>query len=468
MKKAAIVLLIAGVIFACNQMQNDDDDISSPSPSADNMVFCDSGSASVICSYLPIDVDTVFGVGYDSDLDSARQRLFDVFSWQTFVALNWPANAAGNPIGKHINSYPDAPRVWETYQDPSVVFGGGSQELLLHAGSAKQENMKFFYMDSKSPKALMPVRGFKEADGHPLIDRNLNFTLYEIKMNPTEVNFVTTYKLTTKDSIYSYWQSHNNEFKLPPSDSATRDPGTIEIKAAWRMLFPNKGDDTNRYYCRNALIYIDSAHTTNHKLLLVRAKVGLVGLHIIRKTAKFGERMIWTTFEHIDNTPDSPQEAQMNPNKKWSYYNSLCVNCVPNDTPAFQNGDNKIYRWDPDTPYARRYAVNAPSQPQIGKFGTQAVRVYPIYQYTEAISNVWRAKLKGTIWANYRLIGSQWQLAESFPPPNAPALLGNTTLETYIQPTASCITCHGDFASFDFKGNKIMTDMSFIFPIHAK
>jgi hypothetical protein len=467
MKKAAIVFLLAGVIFACNQNQNDDG-VGSPSPSADNMIFCDSGSANSLCSYLPIDVDTSFSVGYDSDLDSARQRLFDMFSWQTFVALNWPSNAAGQPIGSGIESYPDSARVWETYQDPAQVFNTSTQQLMLHLGSAKQDGIKFFYMDSKAPQALSSIHGFKEADGHPLIDRNLNFTLYEIKMNPTEVKFVTTYKLTTKDSIYSYWASHNNEFNLPASDSATGDPGTIEVKASWRMLYPAQGDDTSRFYCRNALVYIDSAHTVNGKPLLIKVKVGLVGMHIVRKTAKFGVRQIWSTFEHIDNTPDNAQEAQMNTKKKWSYYNQLCLNCVPNDTPAFQVGDNQVYKWDSAAPYAARYAVSAPSQPALGKFGTQAVRVYPIYYYTEKINQAWRAKLKGSVWANYRLIGSQWQLAESFPPPNAPAMLGNTTLETYIQPTASCITCHGDFAAINFKGNKILTDMSFIFPVYAK
>ncbi len=464
MKKLIIVLLLAGIVYACNQMQ---DDTATPPYSGPGTKFCDSGS-NVLCSYLPVDVDTTFSVGYDSFLDSVRQPPFDQFSWQTFVALNWPANSSGNPIGNSIGDNPDSMRVWEYYTDPAEVFGAANSTLLMHLGNAKQSHVKFFFRDSKSPNQLLPVKGFREADGHPLIDRNLNFALYEIKMNPTEVSFVTTYNLTTKANIETYYKAHNNEFKLPSSDSTNGNPGTIEIKAAWRILDVSKGDDTTRFYCRNAIIYIDSAHVVNNKPLVIHAKVGLVGMHIIRKTQKFG-MMIWSTFEHIDNTPDSPQEAQMDNKKKWSFYNPECLNCVPNDTPAFQEGDNKRYRWDSVAPYAARYAVKAPSQVTAHPFGTQAVRVYPIYEYTNRINEAWRAKLKGTVWYNYRLIGSQWQSAETFPPPNAPALLGNTTLETYIQPTASCITCHGD-AGFKAPsgGFTIKTDLSFIFAFDPK
>jgi hypothetical protein len=61
----------------------------------------------------------------------------------------------------------------------------------------------------------------------------------------------------------------------------------IEIKASWRILLPATGDDTSRYYCRKATIFIDSLHTRNHKpLLITNVTVGMVGMHIVRKTAK--------------------------------------------------------------------------------------------------------------------------------------------------------------------------------------
>ena len=64
------------------------------------------------------------------------------------------------------------------------------------------------------------------------------------------------------------------------------------------------------------------------------------------------------------------------------------------------------------------------------------------------------------MWANYRLINSQWQggienpLTENG---NIPRFLSNTTLETYIQDNASCLDCHryattavGQDANFSF------------------
>jgi len=461
MRKLTLVLLLIAAVYACTEMQSE-------VPGSSDMKFCDSVANGGLCSYLPIDVDTSFSVGYDSDLDSAKQRLFDIFSWQTFVALNWPADNNGNPIGNSIGDYDTLMRVWEYYRDPADIFGNEPQ-LVIHLSAAKQQSHKFFYMDSKSPSALHQGDSteFKEADGHPLIDRNLNFAVYEIRVNHVEDTFITNHNLTTIKGIDSFYNS-SGEISLPESDSASRNPGAMEIKAAWRILDVSKGDDPSRYYTRNAIIYVDSSSSMNNKPLMINAKVGLVGMHIIRNTKKFYQNQIWTTFEHIDNTPDDIQGAQMDTSKKWSFYNPLCLNCPLNDTPILAKTDNGVYRWAATPPYAKHYAVGAPSQ-SFGKiFGTQAVRQYPVYKYTEQINKIWQAKLKGTVWANYRLIGTQWQQAESHPPPNAPHFLANTTLETYIQKDASCISCHG-FAGVKLpNGNYIRTDFSFLFYFNAR
>ena len=91
----------------------------------------------------------------------------------------------------------------------------------------------------------------------------------------------------------------------------------------------------------------------------------------------------------------------------------------------------------------------------------KVVRSVPIYRETDEVNEEWRAKVAGTVWANYHLIGSQWSVVLDQPPPQPiigiPAVLGNTTLETYIQPTASCVNCHnfaqtafGQSADFSF------------------
>ena len=61
--------------------------------------------------------------------------------------------------------------------------------------------------------------------------------------------------------------------------------------------------------------------------------------------------------------------------------------------------------------------------------------------------------LKGTVWANYMLISTQWPTNATSPtdPTGAPAptFLANTTLETYIQgsvpqSSSNCIACHNN------------------------
>jgi len=471
MKKFIVIFAIAGIIFACNQVRKE----SAKSSSGIYNAFCDSSSPNSPCSVIPFDVNEKFGIGYDSFLDSIHQPPFDVFSWQTFIALNWPSNAAGKPIGTSIADSANAPRVWEHYLDPAEVFGHSTPGLTFRLGVAKNSGQKFFYMDSKAPHPMLngtffdvnKLKGFQEADGHPLIDRNLNFALYEIKMNPVESSFTIAHNLTTVQGIYNWGIKNNNNINLPASDSASNNIGSMEIKASWRILVPALGDDTTRYYCRRATIFIDSLHTRNHKqLILTNVQVGLVGMHIIRKTGKVSNKEIWSTFEHVDNTPDNPQDAQQS-NRQWSFYNPACLNCTPNAAPDTLKGDNGQYIWDIKMPYAHRYGVKAPGQALKDSFGAQAVRVYPIYKYTELINQLWQQELKGTVWANYRLIGSQWQQSEINPSPTAPNFLANTTLETYIQSTASCINCH-NYATVSFNNQTIATNLSFVYPVYAK
>lgn len=479
MKKLIAILALTGIValtWTCNHDKKDQD------PAIYNR-FCNGSPANNLCPYLPYDVNEAFTLGYDSFLDSLHQIPFDVFSWQTFVALNWPSDSAGKPVGDNLSDHPGSPRVWEHFTDPATVFGHSNTQLLLQLGSAGKNGQKFFYMDSKAPLPLLrnntidmsllthnKLKGFLEADGRPLIDRNLNFVLYEIKLNPVETQFIVSNKLTTVQGIYDYASQSGTGagIELPPSDSASGNPGMIEIKASWRILVPALGDDTSRYYCRRATIYIDSLHTRNRQpLVLTNVQVGLVGMHIVRKTAKVSANQIWTTFEHIDNTPDDPQQAQQN-SQQWSFYNPACLNCPPNTAPDTLAGDGGRYIWETTMPYAGPYAVTPPGQVPTDSFGTQAVRVYPIYRYTEMVNRLWRNKLTGTVWTNYRLIGTQWKQSEVESAPTAPHFLANITLETHDQITASCISCHGGASVIYNNTDTIKTDLSFIFTFYAK
>ena len=101
---------------------------------------------------------------------------------------------------------------------------------------------------------------------------------------------------------------------------------------------------------------------------------------------------------------------------------------------------------------------------------TQVQRAYPVYYCTEELNQLWQNKLKsiGSVFANYKLVGSQWNKfnAESVPRISAPFYLANTTAETYIQSKGSCISCHYSAKIKKSKGSKsdeyIKTDLSFV------
>jgi hypothetical protein len=82
----------------------------------------------------------------------------------------------------------------------------------------------------------------------------------------------------------------------------------------------------------------------------------------------------------------------------------------------------------------------------------------------------WQKKLEGSVWSNYRLIGSQWFSTHNEPifgvppPPPAPPLLANTAIETFMQGTSNCIECHnGSTNTSSFAPDTLRYDFSFLF-----
>jgi hypothetical protein len=474
MKKTVFLILVLAAV-ACQKQTAPKNDLIAENVDSNNcfdltkVYFCED-KTDAFCPKLPLDVKNIntpngsFGFGYTSTLSPEFQPSFDIFSWHTFVALNWPADASGNPTG-NLTDHPEALRVWEHYTDVNSLFKANTNALLAAENIANKKPTRFFYLDSKAPTAEVNPSSFLQADGYPLIDRNLNFVVFEEKVNPTEEKFIKDNELTTKKGIDAYYNAHNRTFEMPVNTETL--PGAMEIKASWRILDTTKGDDLSKYYHQNAVIYISDESSANGQEFTVNCVVGLVGLHIVRKTKTFGE-WIWSTFEHVDNVPDNPQQAQNNREKQWSFYNPECLNCEPNTPPPHVAGDtvnNKVmYRWNATPPYAARYAQSVAGE-KGSDFGTQVSRAYPVYYCTEQLNKIWQNALakQNSVFANYRLIGSQWTKTDSpVKAPNAPHFLGSITAETYMQISSSCITCH-DFAKITYEKDTIKTDFSFIF-----
>lgn len=398
------------------------------------------GNPNKLSSFVPHDVDFVQLQNGYSTLTAECQTTFDYYSWQLFVALNWPAYSNGKPMPL-LTSSNTAPRVWEFYTDPHDVFNPSHTKKLQLLTSAHGEDVLTMMFKSDLSDT---INGYLQAfPQDPLIDRNLNFVTYEIRVNKDWVNYVTKNRLNT---ISGQERFVNKKKPVMFTEGYYSDTthntggviGAMEIKAAWRILDTTKGDNPNRYYSKHVVIYMDTSHTTNGQPLIIHALVGLVGFHVNHYTQTKGNDGIWTTFEQVDNAPAAP--VSPTDTTQYSFFNSGCTNCPVNTPPSLVDSQ-KVYKWSPNPPYASAYAYN-------GKYGTQVERIDSIFYATENVNKIWRAKLKGTIWANYKLIGTQWLNAEDSRPGNVlgiPQQLVNTTLETYIQgkPIGSCMNCHG-------------------------
>jgi hypothetical protein len=412
---------------------------------------CNLDAPVVFSSNVPHDVDVNLTAGYQG-LTPTTQPCFDIFSWQSFVALNWPANPDGSPSQGPITSDISAPRVWEYYKQPSEVFGT-NEHLLPFGGIYRAEpGLKGFYTFTKLSNTLaansnLPA-SIKQATGQPLIDKNLNFALFEVHLNKDEVDYLVNDSLTTIEG------QKGKTIKFP-AGSVKGPTGAIEIKASWKILEPGK-DDTSKFYKRMAVIYVPPSESATGKALYLKELVGLVGMHILHKTEKF-PFWVWTTFEHVD---DAPQEAAAKTaGNNFSFFNPACTGCTYNNAPTPSAGNK--YLWQATKPYAKLYATDS-------LYGTQAVQLDTIYGPTETVNKKWRKALAdvGSVFANYRLVGSQWSVVQDAPPFDtvpAPTNLTNITLETFIQPSSCTMTCH-KFAK-DAVGKP--SDFSFI-PGHAR
>jgi hypothetical protein len=378
-----------------------------------------------------------------------EQVNFDLYSWLTFIALNWPADPKScgpNPQESILSG--KGPVVWETYLQDSDVFvaPGGSPSPWCPQSSpqALAQGMerlpqkvrelsestgvrRFVHQDAKVSKRLAQrFPGIEQAVGGPLTDQNGRFARYEIRLNEDEYNYLI------KNTLWS----HNGQvgFKGPvsfPSGPSSYGPvGPIEIKAAWKVL--GQGDDPGRFYTIEAIVYNDE--TGEPSPGPNPAKVGLVGFHISHKTL-LQQDWIWSTFEQEDNL-----------------------------TRSFSNPSCPPAQCPPDVQTAKKpYTELNPNGSPINK-PVQVTRVNPIPDPPTALNQHFQKILGNSPWSHYQLVSTQWVGEKGTLP--KPPFLANTVQETYVQgpsppsdgpipypqkgynpfskqASASCMKCHG-------------------------
>lgn len=393
------------------------------------------------CAVLPVDFP-----------GAIEQGGFDLFAWLSFVAVNWPVDPATctADAGASILSGTPAP-VWLSYASDTGVFvpagqspapwcaqgagtaqGLGGAEKRMQALSAQRaarvallpEKVRalaeahpqvtlFLSHDAKGAGLLhdraalsgadgVPVSGILQATGQPVVDQNGRFARYSVFMNQVEYDYLTANRLWTKAG-----QQAIAQIAFPASDRKTGALGSMEIKAAWKVL--GAGDDPSRFLTQTAIVYNDASGDPSPGPNPVT--VGLAGLHLVRKTQSSPE-WIWATFEQIDNDTRS-------------FADPACTTCAPNQPPTLK-------------PYRELDAAGKPLNPP-----TQVVPVVQPEQSATRLNATFQPLLKGTPFAFYRLISAQW--TGEFGNTPKPPQLGNSVIETYVTPgakTYGCLQCH--------------------------
>jgi len=348
---------------------------------------------------------------------SFSQAEFDNFAWQVFVALNWPTKDGKVDTQKIIGEAPQAARVWELFTDPITILKNGANNQILNLSVPKES--KLLYLPKKRIEKLVGSyydsdelqNDLQAASSWPLIDQNRNFAIYEIRLNDTETNYITANHLTNSQGLKDY--------KRPISFP----DGSIEVKAAWRILPDNTSKEIKqRYHVRKALIAISKEYSATGAAFQMEVNVGLVGLHVVYKT-KSQPRWIWATFEQVDNY-DVPTALGFKPTFSTGSGHQADANRQPQPAPA----KGQQYLWSPTLPTAGNYLP------------TQVARCPNEVELPTAVNAEWQKRLasvpgvENSPWQYYRLNAVQRFDGSNLLPKNqnGVAVSRNSVLETYL------------------------------------
>ena len=366
------------------------------------------------------------------------QKMFDLFSWATFIGLNWPADDQGNPLPGKIGSAPGAPRVWETYLMPSQIFREKGAEpvpwgtpespsrtldaISKHTHILDEVDEAFFNLETPMP---------------PITDLNKEYVRYEIRINKEEYLYIKNNKLYSTEGQAQFLKDQKTVSF--PSGKAGANPvrGAMELKAAWKKMGP--GDDPSKFHTIRATV--EQPFAPKGTKPIIDQLYGLVGFHIMVRTES-APQWVWATFEHVANGPTvdlrTGVPSSISGNGNYNFWD--------------QNGQRSFGGFDP-TVYQNLEKIKDGAnyyQPIAERGASQITRVITSNnwvtesKWTKHLNKEMQSKLAGTVWENYRLISTQWPTDPSAPTDGnpAPVSLGNPVMETYMQVNGSCMGCH--------------------------
>ncbi|MFS8085497.1 MAG: c-type cytochrome [Acidobacteriota bacterium] len=367
------------------------------------------------------------------------QRAADLFSWQEFFALNWPANPAmrGEPdVTKKISDF--GPRVWETWKEAYEVYlkdgakpkpWNDTEPIPSACGDGVA---KLFFRTQKIDDVVDSTVQAAAATDHysaKLTDQKGKLVRYEIRLNKVLFDYVVQNQLYNANM-----QAQAKSVNFPN--------GAMLIKAAWREVSPA---EEKLFHTVTACV---CDKDQNGKLIKCRKqRMGLVGFHITAKTA-FAPQWVWSTFEQVNNVPGYSATGA-----DYSFYNASNPN-LPQNRQTAAGAPNQLFR-----------TIAIPNAEPDCADGTQAVDNVRLLN-----SEVRNALTKAnSVFQYYELVNTQWPIPHIYttsptPPETVftvrPVPLGNTTMESFVQPTSSCMGCHSTARTVN-ANNFVSSDFSF-------
>ena len=378
---------------------------------------------------------------YGGVLVTQQDAAFDCMMWQTFIYLNWPAKPGQRGVANTQATFGSSGQtVWESFKSIADTFPANGQNpgpwnssvltpsaLNSSLSSALRQRiasgrLRMLSQTSKISSILLDnvptsLSDIMQVGGGVLVDQAGANVYYEIALNETEYEYIVVNTLYEAATQYAF--AKNQGISLPIGTTAPQSAGSIEIKAAWKVLTSAELNARPvRFHTAQALLPGSSSPVT----------VGLVGLHIAQRAANMFQ-LVWATFSQIDNAPPvniSPTTGS------FSFYK---VGCAVTDCPVNQ-------KTTPPEPTQVMEATQVPSEAE---------------QINGFVQNLIKAGNPSSPWQFYRLVNVQWPTAAiplpsqplpssaSNPPngsPNTTNLL-NPVLETFFQSrTLSCLACH--------------------------
>ncbi len=369
----------------------------------------------------------------------SSQTDFDTYSWKMFVSLNWVVSA--NQRGEPDCTKPFAAtgsRVWESWKTTDQVFLPNAQNPgTWNSGWGSPLKLSLSATSKASPQAQSNLQGTSQESailqpvGGWLIDQRGNPTYYQIASNELSYNYIVQNGLYDATIVKTF---HPVDF---PWQAA-------EIKASWRIL--TSADDFGRYLTMSANVeQYDSQGQPFSPPRFKAETLGLVGLHIINKAPGYAQ-WIWATFEQVDNVtpPVIGNQSHFAP-----YYDASAKN--PNQSPCLN-----------------RASPCQPIPPATFSTPDPLTRLTPIAANTAQVNATFQALFSDNFARYYQLITTQ-RPNDPNDPGNplgtpTPNIAANVTMESYIQPTSSCMACHQLASGV---GSNFRSDFSFLL-LHAQ